>query len=919
MDKLFFEVYRNKFLKNLIFTYIKKVDNRIFWTSRGHSPYSVHTWGSLHLRANTVVDNGWWHLLVDRLELDPLFSVSYENIWQFMISNSDYRLFRRLYDRIPQFIKQIQRYFIHAQIRTKSRYSNLIKVNHTLPRFKNYLVDKCCDLKDNFEIIEFLISKGYLYSVKALENSLKSGNIRAVRFFYPIYQRAFKMNLCSSTIKVIVMNGHLDILQYLNEEMHAIPTRIQTPLIYHAILNNNFEMVKYLGDNKIGTVYNPNEDREEIIPFDPENKPPKKVTLMDLAAKVGDSRIFFYLRDNLNQRFTFESVANLCMHGGHLEAVKWIYQQKPSYFTTSALAMACQNPNGNSICQFLIEQDLKSKLFTRKEFMKSITNVSVDTLSWLLTNKIVSFTTKKFINTYIENDIDWNEPIANWETEQPSAWGTDEWDQNETPIWGTNDIPHDTTIDSINSNINDEDEVYQDITSNVNEEEEVKEEVKEEEEEYPTIESEIVFAEWEQSSINEFIDKLVLECDLPKIKMFLESDLAKSTDKIRDVTLFREFDINLFERQLKNDSEKEFIEIYKYIIAYGIKVNNEYLVFHCVDCNWPNLLSLVLKEIRSNSVSMKPEINYKVLCGCIQRRDTGILELLLKNLDLITKYKKSNNHYSSRRSEDTNLQISVEVFQYLCEKKIDLSDYGIHLQTSLLKESVAVQPRLCYNHREFIRYLIDNQIVHSHIRGFVTNFIINNDLQTVNYIYENYAKFSVDLPKSFANFLKQHVASSVGLAFLFKNNLIDKYNLKPLLKNSNFNMESVKILYYNAHEKFQELREYLVETALTSRADSIVDFLISQGQVPREVIERLIGEAEKVRCPSKQKIDFYKKHLNRSSTLYLSCKPLRESNDDDYLPENLQDTLLDSKSQKFRKKYYNNKDVNTVLQSGDYY
>ncbi|KYQ92153.1 hypothetical protein DLAC_06994 [Tieghemostelium lacteum] len=891
MDNLFFKVYRNKFLKSLIFKYIKNVDNRIFWSYS--FPYQVHTWGSLNLRARTIVDNGWWHLLVDRLELDPLFSVSYENIWQFMVSNSDYRLFRRLYDRIPQFIKLVQRYFIHDRIRTRCRYNNLIKVHHTLPS-KNYLVDKCCNLKDNFEIIEFLISKGYLYSVKALENSLKSGNIKAVRFFYPIYQRVFKMKLFSLTIIDIVMKGYLDILQYLNEEMHAIPTTIQTPLIYHAIINNNFEMVKYLGDNKIGTLYNPNADRVKIIPFDPENKPPYKVTLMDLAAKEEDSRIFFYLRDNLNQKFTFESVVNLCRFSGHLEAVKWIYQQKPNYFSTSALAMACQNPNGNSICQFLIEQALRPKVFTKKEFMKSITNVSVDTLSWLLTNKLVSF-------AYNDNDT-----LNYWDTEKSSVWGTNEWGHSETSIWGTNDIPHVTTTDSGNSNINSEDGEHQDTTNNVNDE-------------FPTLESEIIFAEWDQSSINGFIDRLVLECDFEKIKMFLESGLAKSTDKIKDVTLFREFDINEFERQLKNDSEKEFIEIYKYIIEYGIKVNNEYMVFHCVDCNWPNMLSLVLKEIRNNSVSMKPEISYKVLCGCIQRRDTGILELLLKNIDLISKYQKDTNNYSILL-DTIYLKMSVEIFQYLCEKKIDLSDYNIHLQTSLHSiESVVVQPRLCSNHREFIRYLIDNQIVHSNISEFIVEFIIHNDLQTLNFIYENYARFSIYIPKSFFGFLKLHVRASVCLAFLFKNNLIEQYNPKILQEYSCIDMETVKILYYNAHEKFQELREYLVEWASTNNHNRIIDFLISQGQVPRDMVQKFIKEAENAINPSQQKIDFYKKHLNRSSTFYHTSKPLRESNDDDYLPENLQDTLLDSKSQKFKKKVYNNQDVNKLLQSGDYY
>ncbi|KYQ89261.1 hypothetical protein DLAC_09920 [Tieghemostelium lacteum] len=357
-DEVFFRVFRNKILFNKIFDYVQRRKNSvIIWDKYRYKTLKNYKWGDLNLDAPTMIRNQWFGLLVDRLEKDPTFDISYIDLWDFLTINNNYHLFRRLYDRIPTMFKNIDRIYSKHIISKKSRKRHIINTREN--KKSDTLLDSCCAVKNNFEIIEFLYSKKFKFSSNALKNSLKYGNVKAIKLFYPFFSREFKTDIFPEVIDSIVYHGHFETLQYL-EELNAIPTIIKRPIICNAIQYDNFEMVKYLAERSMGGMY----VDPRYYPYELRNVPVSKMkykfTLVDLAARystMNETRLHFYLMETLKIPYTFQSLYNHCKRG-NLEMVKWIYKDRPQYFEDKdKLKLLLKNAVGYGhihICEYFV-------------------------------------------------------------------------------------------------------------------------------------------------------------------------------------------------------------------------------------------------------------------------------------------------------------------------------------------------------------------------------------------------------------------------------------------------------------------------------------------------------------------------------------------------------------------------------------
>ncbi|KYQ90214.1 PHD zinc finger-containing protein [Tieghemostelium lacteum] len=246
-NDLFFRVFRNKILRSKILGYLKSKPNYKLLDYEGRRKTKLVYWDDLIADANDILRMNLCHLFVDKFLNDKFFKVSCKNINDFMSRNDDYTLFRRLYDQIPL-------YFTMTESDYQPQFSkDQLEIMKNVPH-KSYLIDQSCMKKNSFQIIEFLLSKGFKFSILSLKNSLISGNLPAVKFFYPKYKWQFKKELLDSAIINMVRFSSVEVFQYLNEHVYALPKIIEKPLLYHAVLRNQFEITKYLIDHNIGII-----------------------------------------------------------------------------------------------------------------------------------------------------------------------------------------------------------------------------------------------------------------------------------------------------------------------------------------------------------------------------------------------------------------------------------------------------------------------------------------------------------------------------------------------------------------------------------------------------------------------------------------------------------------------------------------
>ncbi|KYR02185.1 hypothetical protein DLAC_01000 [Tieghemostelium lacteum] len=378
MDQLFFRVIRNKVLRDKIFGYFK--------TDRENLIY----WDNVLLNASKLMKMNLFHLMVDKFESDRFFQLSYSDLCQFMKKNNDYQLYRRLYDKIPMFFKSCE-----------LEYKPLVheKLVNGKPETINpntYLIDHSCLAGDSSKIIEFLIGNGYKYTVNSLRNSLKSGNIDLIKLFYPKFKQAFKRNILLDCLPIIITKGHLNVLKYLNEQLKVIPSLIDQPLLYLAVKQNHFEMVKYLIENRIGNFETPfKKSKKQSYSFkeervikkykpsnqldinmkDIEEKPrePKewlkvdkhKKLLIDLSLQFNDCKIFRYFLE-LENWFDIRLLNNrsivFLLKSNNVNALNILHEKSSDFIKSNKRLILTittnkkkQNQSTTSILRFLFE------------------------------------------------------------------------------------------------------------------------------------------------------------------------------------------------------------------------------------------------------------------------------------------------------------------------------------------------------------------------------------------------------------------------------------------------------------------------------------------------------------------------------------------------------------------------------------
>ncbi|KYQ96668.1 hypothetical protein DLAC_03954 [Tieghemostelium lacteum] len=303
---------------------------------------------------------------------------------KFFSKNKDYKLFRMVYDANPEVVRKVQ---------TFSLKSSKVESYKTM-KFKDILLVgnlTCClliDLVSNLEgdgtcaIVEFLFSRGYYSSKLALVAAIKSQNIPILRLLSPRYQWLLKLN-SSRILKFAVCKKLLSVVKFLFEELKLIPSVINSPLIYHAIQNNHFEMVQYLGDNNIGPTFKPYPERHvsigasNLLYYDKSPKSAekklilgridstivsrgniKKYTYYQQVFAIKDPRILNYLTKNYKQLFTWITVLNQ-VKLGHIENLQYLLDNFPKLFQHRSLSYGCllkfRQPRSY---EFLMKNDL---------------------------------------------------------------------------------------------------------------------------------------------------------------------------------------------------------------------------------------------------------------------------------------------------------------------------------------------------------------------------------------------------------------------------------------------------------------------------------------------------------------------------------------------------------------------------------
>ncbi|KYQ92060.1 hypothetical protein DLAC_11670 [Tieghemostelium lacteum] len=150
-----------------------------------------------------ISNNGYFHLLVDKIENQKGFKLCYEAILIIVKKCNDHNLFRRIYDRHSGLFKQTERHY---------RYQTPPQV----------LLDNACLGNGNYSIVEFLYSQKFHFTNESLINSATVGDLKKFCLFLPVFNLNTPI-LQEKIFNEILRNGHFDILRYLMEKHHVLP------------------------------------------------------------------------------------------------------------------------------------------------------------------------------------------------------------------------------------------------------------------------------------------------------------------------------------------------------------------------------------------------------------------------------------------------------------------------------------------------------------------------------------------------------------------------------------------------------------------------------------------------------------------------------------------------------------------------
>lgn len=168
---------------------------------------------------------------------------------------------------------------------------------------------------------------------KNLIKACTEGNLETVKFI-------MKSNISvypDAMLKIAVLNGHLDIIKYLVEDLGADVCTSDGYLICFAINKGYFDITKYLvehgvdihTDNEAPACYAAMSGNVDIIKYLVNLGSIINLKWLGLAAGNGNLEMAKYLVEDLNADIHEDSERAMieAINGGHLEMVKYLYEK----------------------------------------------------------------------------------------------------------------------------------------------------------------------------------------------------------------------------------------------------------------------------------------------------------------------------------------------------------------------------------------------------------------------------------------------------------------------------------------------------------------------------------------------------------------------------------------------------------------
>ncbi|KAF2072172.1 hypothetical protein CYY_006515 [Polysphondylium violaceum] len=251
---LFFQIFKNVAIKHYIFKFLKTTISgdiqSLDYIREEQRPvnYKTKHYFDRSMNQSWLVENKHFNLLIDKMThpfFKDSFHLSLESIGKIVQTNTDYNIFRKIYDLVPHLFKSANIEAFQSYSKGKAQYSRIKR--------KKPLLDLACRA-GNVNIIEFLISKGYKSTDSALKRLVKRNHLDAFKLLLSIQRRPLPVVQQTLLLNLSILKKHFPIVDYLIERFGIGISTSQTLL--NAISVGNKELIKKLVSANEGELLN---------------------------------------------------------------------------------------------------------------------------------------------------------------------------------------------------------------------------------------------------------------------------------------------------------------------------------------------------------------------------------------------------------------------------------------------------------------------------------------------------------------------------------------------------------------------------------------------------------------------------------------------------------------------------------------
>ncbi|EGC32273.1 hypothetical protein DICPUDRAFT_38648 [Dictyostelium purpureum] len=320
MDRVFFLVFRNNYLRKLIFEYVNLINSKKYSKNRVFKYHQIKT-------LDWLCVNEKWMLLKDMITTKHPLKITENSLITICKSVKDVKLFEHIYNGLR---KEFQHYdFMFIDYACAAGSLDVVKFLHEQKHSATFKALDNASWKGFKNIIEFLLDNRTEGASKdAIDEASANGYIDIVEL---LTERTTAG--CSKTaMNLACKNGHFEMVQYLHKNRTE---GCSTKALDYCCQYGHLDIYKYLYENNIIAINNFNTLRNHIQSDDPKkNYTNRYITDEGLrfAVRNGHFNIVKYILDNqLFNQSEVNTIFKDSLYQKNLEIVKLLekYSSEP--------------------------------------------------------------------------------------------------------------------------------------------------------------------------------------------------------------------------------------------------------------------------------------------------------------------------------------------------------------------------------------------------------------------------------------------------------------------------------------------------------------------------------------------------------------------------------------------------------------